>query len=236
MKSLPEGNLICAKNGKRYKWYLSNGSKPIYLPKSEYHLAEQLAEKKYFEFRKEDLQKELNAIEIYLKYCKKVKDKSKKLLVQSGGYRDLLSNHFKTKSEELWIWQNEEYQRNDSYLDSLKHRTSSGGLVRSKSEVLIDSELYRNNIPYRYECALCLGNKVIYPDFTIRHPISGKTYYWEHFGAMDDPNYYRNVLSKLELYITHGIVPNINLITTYETSENPLGIDEINNIIERYFL
>ena len=233
---MPEGKLLCAKNGKRYKWYLSNGSDPIYLKKTENHLAKKLAEKKYLQLKKEDLLLELKAINSYLGIISKKNNMADRLLTEPNGYCDLLKEKFKVESEELLRWQSEEYIKNENFIENLKHRTSSGGMVRSKSEVLIDTVLYKNKIPYRYECALKLGGRIIYPDFTIRHPKTGETFYWEHFGAMDDPGYYKNVFLKLEEYTTHGIVPNINLITTYETSEHPLGIYEVENMVERYFL
>lgn len=233
---MPEGKLLCAKNGKRYKWYLSNGSNPIYLKKKEKHLAEQLAEKKYLQLKKEDLLLELKAINSYLRIKSKTNDAADKLLTEASGYSALLKEKFKVESEELFKWQTEEYVKNNNFIENLKHRTSSGGMVRSKSEVIIDTVLYKNKIPYRYECALKLGGRIVYPDFTIRHPKTGEIFYWEHFGAMDDPNYYKNVFSKLEEYTAHGIVPNINLITTYETAEYPLGIYEVENMVERYFL
>lgn len=233
---MPEGKLLCAKNGKRYKWYLSNGSNPIYLKKKENHLAEQLAEKKYLQLKKEDLLLELKAINSYLRIKSKTNDAADKLLTEASGYSALLKEKFKVESEELFKWQTEEYVKNNNFIENLKHRTSSGGMVRSKSEVIIDTVLYKNKIPYRYECALKLGGRTVYPDFTIRHPKTGEIFYWEHFGAMDDPNYYKNVFSKLEEYTAHGIVPNINLITTYETAEYPLGIYEVENMVERYFL
>jgi len=57
--------------------------------------------------------------------------------------------------------------------------------------------LYADNIPFRYECALQLDNITIYPDFTIRHPQTGETIYWEHFGRMDKDDYSKNAFSKL---------------------------------------
>ena len=36
------------------------------------------------------------------------------------------------------------------------------------------------NIPFRYECALTLGNTTVYPDFTIMHPNTGELIYREH--------------------------------------------------------
>lgn len=41
---------------------------------------------------------------------------------------------------------------------------------------------YEHNEAFRYECLLKLGDSAYYPDFTIKHPKTGKTYYWEHFG------------------------------------------------------
>lgn len=126
----------------------------------------------------------------------------------------------------------------DAYLKRCpdSHKTISGHLVRSKSEAMICHFLYTNQIPFRYECALYLDDHPIYPDFTIRHPETGETCYWEHFGLMDDATYCRNMASKMQLYSTHGIIPSIQLITTYETSEHPLTIDTIQKTIEEYFL
>ena len=128
------------------------------------------------------------------------------------------------------------YEHNPNYPEQLLHKTSSGNLVRSKSETIIDMFLYTNQIPFRYECALHIGDTTVFPDFTIRHTQTGALYYWEHFGRMDDPSYYKNVFSKLQLYTSHGIIPSINLITTYETKENPLSSEVIEKIIEHYFL
>lgn len=96
--------------------------------------------------------------------------------------------------------------------------------------------LYTNKIPFRYECALHLGETVIYPDFTIRHPQTGETFYWEHFGLMNKPSYHQSMLAKLQLYTSHNIIPSIQLITTYETQEHPLNPAIVENIINQYFL
>ena len=96
--------------------------------------------------------------------------------------------------------------------------------------------LTQNNIPFRYECALQLGETTIYPDFTIRHPRTGETYYWEHFGMMDNPAYRKSASLKLQNYISNGIIPTIQLITTYETKEKQLDLDIIEKIVKEYFL
>ena len=151
-------------------------------------------------------------------------------------YQELLAPLFTPLSKELLDWQNAPYDSNPKHSEKLTLKSSSGHLVRSKSESLIDMALFTHRIPFRYECALTLGKDTFYPDFTIRHPETGKTYYWEHFGLMDHPAYCQNVSSKLLQYSLNGIIPSIHLITTYETSENPLSSEVIEKIIEYYFL
>lgn len=71
--------------------------------------------------------------------------------------------------------------------------------------------------------------------FTIRHPRTGQIYYWEHFGRMDDSVYAKKAGSKLQMYISSGIIPSIQLITTYETLDSPLDMEVIEKILHRYF-
>ena len=107
-------------------------------------------------------------------------------------------------------------------------------MVRSKSEAMIDMILYTHKLPYRYECALSLGDITLYPDFTLRHPRNGTTLYWEHFGQMDNPVYAQKSYSKLQLYTSHGIIPSIHLITTYETKMTPLTAAIIEKTVSFY--
>lgn len=96
--------------------------------------------------------------------------------------------------------------------------------------------LYLSKIPFRYEAGLQLGNTFVYPDFTIRHPENGKYYYWEHFGMMDDSSYAEKAYAKMQLYTSHGIIPSIQLITTFETKKYPLTTGTIEQVIKQYFL
>lgn len=235
LSQYPEGKLLCARNNTRYKWYLSDGHSPQYLSKENRQLAEQLAAKKYHTALLKDLQREKKATDLYLKYCPKSRH-SEELLADSSGFSELLTPYFHPKSHELLDWMNASYDHSTKYPEQLLHKTISGNLVRSKSESLIDMLLYTHKIPFRYECALQLGDITLYPDFTIRHPYTGIVYYWEHFGRMDDPAYCKNTYSKLQLYSSHGIIPSIHLITTYETQDHPLSSDTVEKIIQQYFV
>lgn len=183
----------------------------------------------------EDLENEKKAIEFYLRHHSPT-GKSELLLTTPSEYQKLLKPYFSPLQEELTNWMNAPYQKNTSHTENLVHRSSSGNLVRSKSEMMIDMFLYVNNIPFRYECALELNGIILYPDFTIRHPKTGELIYWEHFGLMDNPSYAQNVPNKLRTYISNRIIPNINLITTYETQANPLSVEAIQKLVEYYFL
>lgn len=235
LKHMPPGKLICMQNGKYSKWSQSDGHTKSNIPKKNRKLAETLAVKKYFTALLEDLEKEKNAIEFYLRHSSP-NGKAEKLLSEPSEYQKLLAPHFMTKSEELFKWMSAPYEQNMQYPEQRNMKCISGNLVRSKLESMIDMSLYVHHIPFRYECALTLGDKTIYPDFTIRHPQSGQLYYWEHFGLMDHPAYYKNAYDKLQLYTEHGIIPTHQLITTYETKDYPLQADTIEKTIEQYFL
>lgn len=72
-KGMPAGELIVAKNNKNYKWYFHDKNTTTYLPKKEADLAKKLAMKKYYQIRKEELQRELSACQRYVQKadCKK---------------------------------------------------------------------------------------------------------------------------------------------------------------------
>ena len=106
---------------------------------------------------------------------------------------------------------------------------TQGKKLRSKSEVIIDMLLYKYQIPFHYEERLVLNGFEMYPDFTIRHPMTGETMYWEHFGLMDNEIYRNNVYQKMKRYCENGIIPSINLIATYETNDHQLNIEYIDN-------
>jgi len=236
LKNLPDGKLIISHNETRYKWYHKIDGQKIYISKSNQAFAEQLAYKKYLEARLEDLYCQQNAVNAYLKNLPSTPGKAEQLLTQPSGYQNLLSPHFLPSAQYLQNWVNEPYPKNEAYPEHLIHQTPSGKPVRSKSEAIISLILSQNQIPFRYEAALVIGNKSIYPDFTILHPQTCELYYWEHFGMMDDLNYCKTTCAKLHLYISNGIIPSIQLITTYETSMQPLSSSDVEEIVNHYFL
>lgn len=236
IQELPEGKLICTSHKNYTKWYQSDGHHSTYIPKKNKELAAQLAEKKYLSMQLTNFLQEQKAIDFYLRHHASDINSADQFLTEDSPYFELLSHQFTPTSQELYNWMTQPYERNSAYPGQCIHKTTSGIFVRSKSESLIAMLLHINKIPFRYECALHLDDTTIFPDFTIRHPQTGHTFYWEHFGMMDNPNYCKNAFSKLERYTSSGIIPSIHLITTYETQNHPLDSGIVENLIKLYFL
>lgn len=188
LAAYPDGKLSCSQNGKYivYK-HLLNGTYTC-IPKKNVDFIKMLGEKALLCAFLKDLQKELKAVNAFLK----------------------------------------SYESGSSKVEQL--------LSQPSYQTVITQALFMHKIPFRYECALKLENSTYYPDFTIRHPETGEYFYWEHFGLMDTPGYSKNAFQKLNIYCQHNIIPTINLITTYETKEHPLTSQNIENLIQEYFV
>lgn len=233
-KKFPKGELLCHHNEKRFKWFVKYQNKTTYLPKSKQDLAEILALKKYYSYRKQELEGELAACRAYIRKMQPLESKTEELLVHSE-YGRLLSRHFMPIQEELEKWQNAPYEHCMKHEENLTIKGTQGRMLRSKSEAIIDMMLYKSGIPFRYEEKLVLNGITIYPDFVIRHPKTGDFYYWEHFGMMDDENYMQHACDKIRTYCENGIIPSVNLIMTYETKKYPFNVNKAESLIQEYF-
>lgn len=234
LKDFPTGHLSCLHNGKYIKWYQSEKGKRTLIPKKDIEFARQLALKQYLSSLLLDLLQEQKSLNSYLSHFNNYQSHVEQLLTNPH-YRELLKNSIKPLSVELLQWATESYTKSTFHSEQLKFHSISGNILRSKSEVLIDQALFHNLIPFRYECLLKLDEVTMFPDFTIRHPLSGAIIYWEHFGMMDLPSYAQNAFQKISLYTSHGFIPGINLITTFETKEHPLDIRYVETLIRHYF-
>lgn len=232
----PKGKLYIVPNRQYSKWYQTDGHTSTYIPKKNRNLAERLAVKKYLSAKLDACTHEMNAIEFYLRHHDSHTEEEAQQLLHSPAYQELLSKFFAPSNQEFSDWMQSPYEHNPLYPEQLLHKGSSGILLRSKSEAIIEMFLYVNQIPFRYECALPLGESMFYPDFTILHPHTGQVFYWEHFGMMDDSNYSQKAFQKLQCYAVHGIIPTVNLITTYETREHPLSPSTVEKVIRDFLL
>lgn len=115
--------------------------------------------------------------------------------------------------------------------------TNSGIRVRSKSEKIMADYFDSIQIPYKYECPLYMKNYgIIYPDFTFLSRKTGEEIYWEHEGMMDNEEYAKAAVKKIELYQKNNIYPGERLILTFETSSTSLSTTILKEFTERYLL
>ena len=246
LEKAPKGSLRCHKNGKSFRWYFidekdhrvkeKNAKRKYISKKTGRPLAEKLARKAYDKRKLAGCKKELTALKRYLNCSNSEIMPEQKYLCENSGFRELLISEMPLMNRELEEWRVADYLRNPFYPENLQICSSDGTMVRSKSEALIASGLASNGIPYRYECALELEGQTLYPDFTIRHPFTGKVFVWEHFGMVDQEEYLERTLKKLRVYLRNGFIPDINFIMTFETRQVPLGYDVVFRVIQDYFM
>lgn len=236
VETLPPGSIICSRRGKSYKWEQYHNGKKKYIKKENRKMAEKLAYKKFLVTMLADLKNEKLSLEFFLRHRNTETPKHLKLLEESPEIQKLISPYFVPVNKKLKKWMEEPYEKYSEFSEHLKIDTYIGIKVRSKSEAFICNQLYMYKIPFRYECALYLENEIFYPDYTIRHPKTGKIYYWEHLGAIDKPEYVRRNYRKIQIYNMNGIYQTENLILTYETSSNPFDEMKAKKIVEEYFL
>jgi len=131
---------------------------------------------------------------------------------------------------------------NEKFLEeNLIHRTGKGLSVRSKSEVIIASELDHAGIDYVYENKLIGKDRSFrYPDFYIEDSESGIKYIWEHLGMLSRPDYKKRWDRKLEWYRQQGIYPIDEgggpsgcLIMTFDHPDGGINVGEIQEIIKK---
>ena len=234
IRNAPEGTFFASRNGKYFKWYTFQNGQKIPINKKNKALAYRLAMKTFAGFRLKETVKELKAIDAYLQESNETD--SETFLREHEAIRQLITEH-KPLSERVQKWANEDYPRNTEPYKGTLYKTMKGDLVKSIAERDIANALFLAGIPYRYECALSFdnGRTVIYPDFMIMDPQTGKIYLWEHFG-MAELNYYQHKnANKLYVYFENGYVPGLNLITTASDDKTKLTPAKIRQTIHYYF-
>ena len=132
-------------------------------------------------------------------------------------------------------WLNEPTVFNPFKPENKIHKTPSGILMRSKSEVLIGTLLETKDIPYKYEAQLWLESKYIYPDFIIMRPSDCKIIIWEHFGMMNNPDYRHKNNHKLLKYLNNGYRIGDNLIITCD-NDGSIDMSLVEKIISAFIL
>lgn len=248
----PQGRIRISQNGGHPEYYLvtERGSlRGKYLPHSQKTLARQLAQKDYDARLIKLLQKEISALQNYMKQTSNGRAIPELYDSLCPARRSLITPAILTNEQYAARWQDVSWTGRPFASDAPYICTARGERVRSKSEVIIADTLFRYNIPYRYEFPITLkrinsadirrdfGRSVtLYPDFLCLNTRTRTEFYWEHFGLMDSTEYSNNAAGKLRLYTENGILAGRNLIITMETQTEPPSIKALEKLIEEFLL
>lgn len=248
----PQGRIRISQNGGHPEYYLvtERGSlRGKYLPHSQKTLTRQLAQKDYDARLIKLLQKEISALQNYMKQTSNGRAIPELYDSLCPARRSLITPAILTNEQYAARWQDVSWTGRPFASDAPYICTARGERVRSKSEVIIADTLFRYNIPYRYEFPITLkrinpddirrdfGSSItLYPDFLCLNTRTRTEFYWEHFGLMDSTEYSNNAAGKLRLYTENGILAGRNLIITMETQTEPPSIKALEKLIEEFLL
>ena len=203
----PEGHLRISRDKNKPRYYQCiDGNNEIYIPRSNKELPKLLAQSTYN-------RTVLKKVETRLKQIKKIlqdytDDEIERIYTSMHKERQLLVTPIEpTWNQLLMKWYEEEYQGKEFKEGIPVILTEKGERVRSKSEN---------------------------PDFTLLSRKTGKEIYWEHEGMMDDQEYARKAIQKIESYQMNDIYQADRLILTFETKQCVLNSKIIENLTARY--
>ncbi len=236
LKNAPEGTLRMSRSHNKQQYYRCTVKKRNgeYINKDNMELVRQLAQKAYDEKVLKFVEKRLLQIQ---RLAKDYKDREIEEIYRNERIeRQMLINPVEpTWEQSIKEWKEKEYKGKGFKADTPIIMSEKGERVRSKSEKIMADYFYRNGIEYKYECPLYLnGVGTIYPDFTFLSPQTGEEMYWEHNGMVDNPEYARKMVRKIQAYESNGIFPGERLILTFETENMVLSTNKIEQMVKRY--
>lgn len=241
----PDGMLHTRDNNGTFRYYKRNSGDTCgqYLGKGREKVIKSLEEKEYYSRLLKTAVDEENTLKKIKNELENMPDYNSVFLNIPVEKRHLISPYeYSTKEPDDGIVR---VFNKKSVKEELQLITQNGEHVRSKSELIIADRLKTAGVPYYYEDPLILSDgdsskdgliPCLYwhPDFRVQNTRTGRLYYWEHFGLLDNPEYCKSCQEKLEIYAHYGYFPGENLIITSESSNHGLNMEYVDCLIERY--
>jgi len=242
-KSEPEGRIGVRHRGNYlqfYQYFQTKDKKGKYLSKNSHETVVALTQKKFNHILKEAAKSEKDAID----RCRELLGKNKAIIESAleqvpEELRGFVNTDVLTDADLVDRWIKDEPLWDNPVEMKTYYKTPAGLKVRSKSEYIIAESLRNAGVPFHYEKQLDSSFGIrsgIYPDFTCLNKRTGKTYYWEHFGVMDDPKYSFDAVQKIQNYAALGYYLGTSLIVSFETSKMPLRTNYIEKMIKQYLI
>ncbi len=112
--------------------------------------------------------------------------------------------------------------------------STSEGMFRSKSEAMMVSMARSFGCDLKYEPAIIVAGRTLYPDIAVNRPWRMDVGLIEHHGLMDDPRYRAKKIEDLRDLMNNGYCPGINLLITSENSAEPFDAALIRKLLEAF--
>lgn len=114
---------------------------------------------------------------------------------------------------------NSRYPKNGSfYFDGIYYRSAA-----ERDIAIFYTEL---GIPFKYEPSIIIEgvNHPVHPDFVIYIEELDTCIFHEHLGIKDSSNYLRTSKIKYSNYVDAGLIPDVDILFTYDTDDLPFDI------------
>lgn len=153
-------------------------------------------------------------------------------------YRDpLLPDHSTRMCDAAKKWRDQKEYEKKQYktknLEGLIMKALDGTLMRSKSEVIIANMLISQDIPYIYELPHMVNGIVVYSDFTALSTIDFRSeIIIEHEGLMNNINYQRTFMNKVNGYLAEGVIPGRDVFFTFDDLNGGFDPSPVQDIID----
>ena len=209
LKSMPEGNLRRKKTRNRIYYYVKDGVRERSLNNLP-QLRDIYIEKQWVEGQLKIIKRDIPVMERFLR-----------------DYAPLFPSPLQ--------WELLEAEQN-AYRKEERRHYYKGVYFRSKSEVVIAMVLDSHGFEFKYEVALHINGRTIYPDFVIRRKRDGKIFIWEHFGLISNDEYRQKMYRRLEELHEAGFNLWDNLLISFDSVEGSIDVDFAEKIINLYLM
>lgn len=231
----PKTQLHVRKRKENFQYYESQNKKRVYIKKENQQKIRELCQTRYDKKVLNLLNTQINVLRQFIKnyHPEKLNEIYKNL--HEGVKRNVDPVFFPDELYcEKWNSNNNNYKKLNFEETAPELISKNGTRVRSKSEMMIADALYTNGIPFKYEVPFNSNGITLHPDFLCLNKKLHKEIYWEHFGLLDDEDYFENIIKKTELYQRAGLKSGSNIIFSMESKKQPLTSSKINKMIELY--
>ena len=206
---MPEGSLI-QKKAKGHTYFYAHRNGKLLSLQDDPKLRQLFVEKQWLKTELRNIEKDIPVLERLLR-----------------DYTPLFPNPLQ--------WELLEAEQN-AYRKEERRHYYKGVYFRSKSEVVIAMVLDSHGFEFKYEVALHINGRTIYPDFVIRRKRDGKIFIWEHFGLISNDEYRQKMYRRLEELHEAGFNLWDNLIISFDSVEGSIDVDFAEKIINLYLM